>query len=74
MIQKSFVSLQIAKEDFELLNESTTEEQRALWQVQLDNAMESRITRVEAMDILNVAIDKGKDPSFCIPSVQLRRT
>ena len=60
MIQKSFVSLYMAQEDFELLNDTASEEQRALWQTQLDNAMDSRVSRVEAMDVLNVSIDKGK--------------
>ena len=60
MIQKSFVSLHIAKEDYELLNETASQEQRELWQAQLDEAMESRVDRVEAMDILNVSIDKGR--------------
>ena len=60
MIQKSFVSLHVAIEDFELLNETASQEQRELWQGQLDKAMENRVDRVEAMDILNVSIDKGK--------------
>ncbi|EAU83220.2 hypothetical protein CC1G_11681 [Coprinopsis cinerea okayama7 len=47
-----------AEEDFQLLNESASESQVALWQAQLDQAHENRTRDVSVMDILNADVVK----------------
>ncbi|KAH6901080.1 hypothetical protein BKA70DRAFT_1375132 [Coprinopsis sp. MPI-PUGE-AT-0042] len=54
----SRIQLSRAAEDFELLNETATVEQRAQWQGQLDAAHSKRKEDVAAMDILEVKVTK----------------
>jgi hypothetical protein len=65
--KKSLLEVSKALEDFELLNDTATPEQRRLWQNQLDEAHANRAKDVTAMDILEVKIPKGKHTSSMIP-------
>ncbi|KAH6905921.1 hypothetical protein BKA70DRAFT_1430348 [Coprinopsis sp. MPI-PUGE-AT-0042] len=58
MFEKSYHSSKTAQEDFELLNETASEDQRERWQNQLDGAMRDRVDNVRAMDILTVSLEK----------------
>ncbi|KAH6867699.1 hypothetical protein BKA70DRAFT_1379996 [Coprinopsis sp. MPI-PUGE-AT-0042] len=59
MFEKSYNSAKTAQEDFELLNKTASEDQRARWKDQLDGAMRDRVDDVQAMDILTVSLDKS---------------
>ncbi|KAH6896060.1 hypothetical protein BKA70DRAFT_1375637 [Coprinopsis sp. MPI-PUGE-AT-0042] len=55
---KNLRELDTTREAFELLNDTASRRQLQQWQQQLSEAMEMRVRNVEAMDVLNVAIDK----------------
>ncbi|KAH6892653.1 hypothetical protein BKA70DRAFT_1376230 [Coprinopsis sp. MPI-PUGE-AT-0042] len=56
--EKNLTELETTRKAFDLLNETASRAQRALWQHQLSRAMKMRIENVKEMDILNVAMDK----------------
>jgi hypothetical protein len=53
-----------AEEDFELLNEAASLNQRTAWQLQLDKAHAQRSENVKAMDVLNIKIEKRASHTY----------
>ncbi|KAG2017263.1 hypothetical protein CC2G_006788 [Coprinopsis cinerea AmutBmut pab1-1] len=58
MFARSVREIAKAREAFELLDQTASSSQRAIWQHALDKAHSKRVHDVEEMDILNVSLDK----------------
>ncbi|KAG2007445.1 hypothetical protein CC2G_015139 [Coprinopsis cinerea AmutBmut pab1-1] len=60
MFARSVREIARAREAFELLDQTASSSQRAIWQHALDKALSKRVHDVAEMDILNVSLNKPK--------------